>query len=431
MKKNVVQTNDMVWLLDPKAPMLGPVTNGGTVIANTSPGCWGPMITPDYPSSHEVTRPVAVEGAEVGDAVALRIRKVNVLSKATVSGVHQAVEGHFLGDPAVAPRCPVCDIINPPTRLEGTGKDCIRCQKCGNPVTPFHLVSGYTMVFNEEKNTAITVSSEACKTIANRAVEFAALPPESNQYPINLWAKADLPGIITRVRPTIGNIGSCPAVRIPSSRNAGDVGACLIGAEHQYRLTAEDFLYRTDGHMDSDEVREGAILIVPVKVPGAGIYIGDVHAMQGDGEIAGHTADVSAQVTLEVEIIKGLKLDGPILLPNKEDLPFLAQPYDATLLSAARKLACQYKTRLEEDVFPLQIIGSGATLDAAVVNGISRMSKLLKMPLNEVKNRATIVGSIMISRLPGMVQVTEMVPRSNLETLGIIRLFEEQYGLVK
>ena len=33
-------------VLDPNKPMLGPVENGGTIIANTAPGCWGPMITP-------------------------------------------------------------------------------------------------------------------------------------------------------------------------------------------------------------------------------------------------------------------------------------------------------------------------------------------------------------------------------------------------
>jgi len=33
-------------LLDPKQPMLGPVKDGGYIIANTAPGCWGPMITP-------------------------------------------------------------------------------------------------------------------------------------------------------------------------------------------------------------------------------------------------------------------------------------------------------------------------------------------------------------------------------------------------
>ncbi len=428
MAENIVKTTDMVWVLNPKEAMLGPVADKGTIIANTSPGCWGAMITPDFPSGHEVTRPIAVVGAEIGDSVALRIKKVKVLSTATVSGTDQGVEGQFVGDPFVAARCQVCDSINPQTYLEGTGENCVRCKKCGNPVTPFHLSSGYTMVFDKDRTTAITVGSEACKSIADNAFELAALPVESKQYPINLWAKADLPGIITRVRPMIGNIGSCPAVPFPSSHNAGDFGSFLVGAPHEFALTSEQLLSRTDGHMDSDEVREGAILIVPVKVAGAGIYVGDIHAMMGDGEIAGHTSDVSAEVTLEVEVIKGLKLDGPILLPNKEDLPFLAQPYDAKLIAVARKLASEYQTKLEEEVYPLQVFGSGCSLDAAVINGLSRMSELLDMPIEEVKNRATIVGSIMISRLPGMAQVTAMVPKSKLKALGIVHLFEEQYG---
>ena len=32
--------------------------------------------------------------------------------------------------------------------------------------------------------------------------------------------------------------------------------------------------------------------------PGAGVYCGDVHAMQGPDEIAGHTCDVCAAVSL-------------------------------------------------------------------------------------------------------------------------------------
>lgn len=431
MAEKIVRTDDMVWVLDPKAKMLGPVTDKGTIIARTSPGCWGAMITPDYPSGHEVTRPVAIEGAEIGDSIALRIKKVKVLSTATVSGTDRGVDGHFVGDPFVAARCPVCNLINPPTYLEGVGENAVRCKKCGNPVTPFKLVSGYTMVFDKERTTAITVSSEACKKIANNARELAALPEESKQYPINLLAKANLPGVITRVRPMIGNMGSCPAVPFPSSHNAGDFGAFLVRAPHAYSLTEEQLLRRTDGHMDSDEVREGAILIVPVKVAGAGIYVADIHAMMGDGEIAGHTSDVSAEVTLEVEIIKGLKIDGPILLPNKEDLPFLAQPYDSKLLDVARKLADEYQTKLEEDVYPLQVFGSGRNLDAAVSNGLTRMASLLGMPIDEVKNRATIVGSITISRLPGMVQVTAMVPKSKLEALHIAHLYEEQYGVDK
>lgn len=51
-------------ILDPNRPMLGPVRDGGHIIANTAPGCWGPMITPAIRGGHEVTQPVAVAGAE-------------------------------------------------------------------------------------------------------------------------------------------------------------------------------------------------------------------------------------------------------------------------------------------------------------------------------------------------------------------------------
>ena len=44
---------------------------------------------------------------------------------------------------------------------------------------------------------------------------------------------------------------------------------------------------------------------------------------EGDGEIAGHTTDVSAMVSLQVSVLKGLGIDGPILLPRIEDVPYL------------------------------------------------------------------------------------------------------------
>ena len=58
--------------------------------------------------------------------------------------------------------------------------------------------------------------------------------------------------------------------------------------------------------MDINLVREGTVVIAPVKVKGGGVYLGDAHAMLGNGEIAGHTTDVSALVVLRVEVIKGL-----------------------------------------------------------------------------------------------------------------------------
>src|SRR5713226_5132867 len=91
-------------LLDPARDMLGPVKDGGHIVANTAPGCWGPMITPAIRGGHEVTRPVGVAGAQVGDAIAIHISSIKVTSIATASGTDQAMSGRYLGDPYVAGR---------------------------------------------------------------------------------------------------------------------------------------------------------------------------------------------------------------------------------------------------------------------------------------------------------------------------------------
>ena len=98
-------------LLGPDVPMLGPVADGGHIVVNTTPGCWGPMITPSIRGGHEVCMPVAVEGAKVGDAIAMRIRDIEVTSLATASGNDQTMEGRFNGDPYVAPVCAQCHTL--------------------------------------------------------------------------------------------------------------------------------------------------------------------------------------------------------------------------------------------------------------------------------------------------------------------------------
>jgi acetamidase/formamidase len=427
MSKKIIHTSKMAWVLDPKEPMMGPVSDGGAIVARVSPGCWGAMITADYASGHEVTHPIAVEGAEIGDAVCLKIKKINILSLATTSGTDNFVDQNFVGDPFVAKRCPGCGTINPKTYLDGIGEDAVKCASCNTSVKPFHLDNGYTMLFDERRSIGITVPPQAAREIAEQASQFSAIPTGSCQYSSNILAKGDIPGVLTRVRPMIGNIGSCPAVAMPSSHNAGDFGSFLLGAPHQYSLTEEQLGLRTDGHMDVNEVAEGAILIVPVKVAGAGIYVGDVHAMMGDGEIAGHTTDVSAEVIFEVKVIKGLKIDGPIILPRVDDLPHLAKPYTDDEKQRAVQLSKSYGFDVETDIYPIQVVGSGGDLNKATANGLERMAALTGLPMAEVKNRATITGDIEIGRLPGVVQVTMLAPASILRKCGLLEIYQEQY----
>jgi acetamidase/formamidase len=420
-------------IVGPSNEMLGPVKDGGRIEYITVPGCWGPMITPSIRSGHEVSLPVRVEGAKVGDAVALYVETLEQTSRATTSGTHVGVEDRFISDPFVANICPTCrdagrHFLYPDTYLDGIGESAVRCKVCDSEVIAFHMVEGYTMVFDDPKEIGVTVAPARAEELARDAREWVALTEHSTQHPIVALGRADLVGTMTRCRISAGNLGSIPAIDLPSSHNCGDFGAFLVGAEHEFAVTDEQLEMRTDVHMDIDSVRQGSVVIVPVKVDGAGIYAGDVHAMIGDGEVAVHTTDIGARLVVRVDVIKGLELDGPILLPPAEDLPFLARPFSADEVARAKALAAANDTKLEGPMLPVQVLGSGPFVNAAVDNAVSRAATLFGMSVDEVKNRSTISGAVDIGRLPGFVQLSLLVPRDTLERLGIVHLVEAQYG---
>jgi formamidase len=311
----------------------------------------------------------------------------------------------------------------------GSGSSAVRCANCGADASPFTFTNGYTITFDANRTVGVTLHQTAAERIAHAAHTYAALPENSIQNPILTFAPHDLVGLVARLRPFMGQLGTTPAIPFPDSHNAGDFGAFLIGAPHEYGMTADQLAHRTDGHMDIDAVRAGAILICPVKTPGGGVYLGDMHALQGDGEIAGHTCDVAGAVTLQVHVIKGLAIDGPILLPVLEDLPFLAKPLSAEEKAKATALAQQWGVGALEASAPISVVGTGPDLNAATDNGLARAAALLGMTVPEVKNRATITGAIEIGRNPGVVQVTFRAPVDRLEQVGLLPFVQDQYGI--
>lgn len=416
-------------LVGPEQEWAGTVADGGTVRTHTPPACWGPMITPRFRGGHEVTKPIAVEGAEVGDAIAIRITDVQVTSAATSTGTMVTRDGAFGDDPFVDHVCPECGEPWPETVVEGTGADAVRCANCGANASAFAFEYGFTAVFDEDYETGLTVDADAAADLAERAEEAIALPEHSRQHPILLYRPAEMPGTPGHLRPFVGNIGTTPAIELPDSHNAGDFGQSLVGAGHEWGLDdVADLEHRTDGHMDVNAVREGAILIAPVKVDGGGIYVGDMHANQGDGELALHTTDVSGITEFEVEVIEDLDIDGPLLLPNEEDLPHIAKPFTEADLERARSLADHYGVDLVEAYGPVQVIGSGATINAATENAYERAGDLLDMSQGEVRARCTFTGGVEVGRLPGVVQLTMLAPMDRLEAAGIGHLVREQYG---
>jgi len=105
----------------------------------------------------------------------------------------------------------------------------------------------------------------------------------------------DLPGSASRrievpLRPMLGRLAVAPA-----------------GEESIGGLWPGNF----GGNMDSSDAREGTTVYLPIFHEGALFYFGDVHALQGDGEIVGSGLETTADVTFQFDLIKGRRIRWP------------------------------------------------------------------------------------------------------------------------
>jgi len=95
--------------------------------------------------------------------------------------------------------------------------------------------------------------------------------------------------ILLPVKPFIGTIGVSPPSEAISTVTPGKHG----------------------GNMDTPEVCSGNRLYLPVAVNGALLGLGDVHAVQGDGEICGTAIEIPSIVTLKIDLMKDKSIDWP------------------------------------------------------------------------------------------------------------------------
>lgn len=85
------------------------------------------------------------------------------------------------------------------------------------------------------------------------------------------------------IRPMVGVIGTAPEDSSVSTQTPGEHG----------------------GNLDINDIGVGALLYLPVNVQGALLSIGDIHAVQGDGETVICALEMSGEITVKVDILKG------------------------------------------------------------------------------------------------------------------------------
>ncbi len=65
------------------------------------------------------------------------------------------------------------------------------------------------------------------------------------------------------------------------------------------------------GNMDVQQMQIGTTLLLPCFIDGCGLFIGDVHYAQGDGEVGGTAIEMGAVVTVTTEVRKGVSVPAP------------------------------------------------------------------------------------------------------------------------
>jgi amidase len=184
-------------------------------------------------------------------------------------------------------------------------------------------------------------------------------------------------------RPMLGCIGVAPAGDFaPTSGPSGSYG----------------------GNIDYNKIGQGATVILPVYHPGGLLFVGDGHALQGDGESTGTGIETSMDLEFTVELKKAAAPNGPRVETANEIISIGSQPEFASALDNGLKLATSDMVKWLTKEYGLEpwaahlLIGYQGKYDVVTVAG-SMALRIPKAPLPgpveppKSTSRSRIIGS--------------------------------------
>jgi formamidase len=136
----------------------------------------------------------------------------------------------------------------------------------------------------------------------------------------------EVPGVAIPFNGFMGTVGTLPGPQevdawVAREKQLGDAGGIALPPQPTGALPAavcgpsgshKDKCVRTipprenGGNMDIKQMVVGTTLLVPCYVDGCGLFVGDVHFAQGDGEVSGTAIEIGAKVTVRTEIRRGM-----------------------------------------------------------------------------------------------------------------------------
>jgi acetamidase/formamidase len=172
------------------------------------------------------------------------------------------------------------------------------------------------------------------------------------------------------IRPMIGCIGTAPGTPVPPSGAVGSFG----------------------GNLDHPPIGRGARVFLPVHVEGAMLYLGDVHAAQGDGELSAVAVEASSEVTLTVSLESSRRLTWPWI----ETADRLMVATAAADFAEARREAVEAMLRAVERCLGLQ-----------PAEGLALISAVGDLRIGQAAGGMDLTLRLEIPRFPGLGPVGE------------------------
>jgi formamidase len=137
---------------------------------------------------------------------------------------------------------------------------------------------------------------------------------------------AQMPGVAIPFRGFMGTVGVLPGkpevqawleregalasaggfVLTPQPQDAVPAAVCGPNGTHKDECLRTIPPRENGGNMDVKQMQVGTVLLLPCFVDGCGLFVGDVHYAQGDGEVSGTAVEMGAKVTVRTEVRKGM-----------------------------------------------------------------------------------------------------------------------------
>ncbi len=258
------------------------------------------------------------------------------------------------------------------TTADALGKDArdVKVAAEPNPQTgPFYVegaVPGDTLVLHLDRLTPNRATGESDVLLAPNVVDPDAIPsmpraPSFEDRKDVRWRIDQAAGTATLIEPE----GALGHLSLPLAPMLGCFGVAPPWGQAISTMTSGQH----GGNMDYRGFVSGVSVYFPVFVPGALLFVGDGHALQGDGEISGTGIEISFEVRFTVDVIKGQD----IYWPRGENDAYIFTVGNARPLDQAMQHATTEMLRLLQQDYGLSVREASLLLSYCVEYDLGNM----------------------------------------------------------